>query len=292
MCIFINTFCRKIIWKNKLDFLFKNMIKEEEAAFGTQFTKNSEEGKESQAAGNRIPLWGWRADRLFPPLPVAELPQGSAWRSSPSRSGPAGSICSMSQRSWMLKKKNTSGRKKIIITMIDPDLNIYLSWGIFSRERGSEPKTSSSSRYSFSWTSSEVDRKWRAQIHTDKATHATFFIIDIVLRWKEKMSRSTHSWQWWHIQPKWKPYSPPWSERADSIVSAEHSADRAAAVNHLALSEAGLEQRVHKHRLLPLGFSFLRHGQQHRLHLGQSWTARFNWLLHLRHKDDEVWVCL
>lgn len=49
----------------------------------------------------------------------------------------------------------------------------YLSWGILSRETGSEPRTSSSSWYNFSWTSSEVDRKWSAQIHTVKSQHVT-----------------------------------------------------------------------------------------------------------------------
>lgn len=46
-----------------------------------------------RSAGKQIPLWGWRVDRLCPPLPEAEPRQGSAWRSSLSHWGPAGSIC-------------------------------------------------------------------------------------------------------------------------------------------------------------------------------------------------------
>lgn len=45
-----------------------------------------------QITRNQIPLWGWRVDRLCPPLPEAELLQGSAWQSSQSHWGPAGSI--------------------------------------------------------------------------------------------------------------------------------------------------------------------------------------------------------
>lgn len=60
----------------------------------------------------------------------------------------------------------------------------HLSWGILSKETGSEPKTSSSSWYSLSWTSSEVDRKWSAQIHTVKTQHFRFQLQ--WLSWKKE----------------------------------------------------------------------------------------------------------
>lgn len=73
--------------------------KSESTAFSFWFTKlyisrvNCVVSRLYYFSRKQIPLWGWRADPPCPPLPAASQRRGSAWRSSPSRSGPAGSIC-------------------------------------------------------------------------------------------------------------------------------------------------------------------------------------------------------
>lgn len=57
-------------------------------------------------------------------------------------------------------KHNRSGNRTLT------DDQPHFSCGILSRETGSEPNKSSTSWHSFSWTSSAVDKKWSAQMHT------------------------------------------------------------------------------------------------------------------------------
>ena len=100
----------------------------------------------------------------------------------------------------------------------------------------------------------------------------------------------TYSWPWWRIQPKWKPCSPPWSEtnklHIRSLLGLYGSSGSGDSISiHLSFCEAGLQQSVHKHRLLPLGFSVLRHRQQHRFHFWQSWTP----VRKKRHRHFTFW---
>lgn len=67
---------------------------------------------------------------------------------------------------------------------------------------------------------------------------------------------------------------------------------------HLSFCETRLKQSVHKHCLLPLGFSLLCHWQQHRLHFWQGWTpGKKKWkysrltvtILYFRHVHIAAW---